>query len=91
MSNFVIGARESYREEINSEGFHVSRWLRVIGDYEYAFTRVEDANRNAYIDVTLGSDWVHSFHGKTTRPKTGLQVISEELGRMVFGPHDQIS
>lgn len=80
-AGFVVGARESYREEINSDNFSVIRWIRVIGDYEYRFTRVEDANRNAYIDVQLGSETVHSFRGRTDRPKTGIQVLSEEMGK----------
>lgn len=87
VSEMRIGKRESYREEINSDGFHVSRWLRIIGDYKYSFTRVEDANRNAYVDVWImwpeGGDYVRTFHGKTTRPKTGVQVFSEELGKLI--------
>lgn len=91
----LIGERESFREEVNSDGMHVTRWLRVIGDFEYAFTRVEDGNRNAYIDVWImwptGADFVRTFHGKTNRPKTGVQQVSEMLGGLLLGPNDYIA
>lgn len=81
--SFVIGARESFREEVNADGYTVTRWSRVIGRWQYSFIRVEDGNRNAYIDVVVGRNTVHTFRGKARGELRGIQVTSQRLGKLI--------
>lgn len=79
----TVGTRAMLHNGIGSDGLYVQRWARVLQDTAYNFVRVEDGNRNAYVEVFREGVRVHLWHFKATGPKTGLQNISETLGKLI--------
>lgn len=80
---FEIGERTEYRSSIGSDGYWLQRFHRVINGVPFSFTRVEDGNRNAYVEVWRDGEQVHLWRGKATGPRAGIQVLSENLGGLL--------
>jgi hypothetical protein len=86
-----IGPRVEERQSVGSDGYVIQRWGRTINGTFYSFVRVEDSNRNAYIDVVhevmdeqgVLQNVTRTFRGKATGPKPGIVSFSEQLGKLL--------
>lgn len=85
VSDMLIYPRSTPLESVESDGTYVCRWTRQVGDTVFRFTRVENGNRNTYIDVVrLGDNMLlHTFMGRATGPLAGVQNISRALGKLI--------
>lgn len=78
----AAGGRTDVRDSVDQFGVASHFHRRVINGVTYVFKRVEDSNRNAYIEVCdLAGVTLHLFRGKATGDLPSGVVFSRELGK----------
>lgn len=77
-----VGGREAVTDSVLSDGLATHFHRRTINGVTYVFKRVEDTNRNAYVEACDDQgNTLHLWRGKATGELPTGVVFAQELGK----------